>query len=297
MCFRSRSVLLLLAFVASPLMAWSQSQTTGTLHLRNTQPESISLSLPAAGVTGYTILLPPGTGQQGDALTITNLTGTTAELGWTNADFWHLDGTAITTGGIGAGEQYLGTSNAQDMVIAANATEAMRIVGIAGPTQGYIGLGTTNPQAPIDLGGTVLLSNSGAATELRFAEPSAGGFEYTAFKAGPQSANITYTLPVDGPSQDGLVLTTNLAGDLAWRSPFYAAPKGVYNAVQGEYLHVINVGPILTANSVPFITIIHHQGTTIGASIVNLDPVGGTITVETSIALITGDRISWMILE
>jgi hypothetical protein len=292
-----RSLVLLLAIVCLPVIAFSQGQTMGTLNLRNTQPQTISLSIPSAGVTGYTLHLPPTAGQIGQALTVGAVTGSTAELSWTDASFWHLDGSAITTGGVGAGQQYLGTSNAQDLVLAANASEGLRIVGAAGPTQGYIGLGTATPQAPIDLGKNVLLSNTGAATELRFAEPTAGGSEYTAFKAGPQTANITYTLPLDGPAQDGLVLTTTQTGDLSWRTPFYAAPKGVYNAVQGEWIHVINVGPVLTANSVPLISIIHNQGAVIGASIVALDPGAGTITVETSIGLLNGDRIAWTILN
>ena len=296
MCTRSFS-LVLLFIVLAPVAVLSQSQTTGTLNLRNTQPETISLKPPAAGVTSYTLTLPPVVGQQGQALTISTVTGTTAELGWTDASFWNLDGTAITTGGVAAGEQYLGTSNASDMVIAANAVEHIRIVGVAGPTQGYIGLQTTNPQAPIDLGGNVLLSNSGSATELRFAEPSASGSDYTAFRAGAQSANITYTLPLDAPAADGLVLTTTAGGDLSWRTSTFAVPKGVYNVNQGDYIHVINVGPVLGPNSVPIISIIHHPGTTIGASIVDIDPGNGTITVETSIALIAGDRIAWTILN
>ncbi|MBK7186334.1 MAG: hypothetical protein IPH85_10515 [Ignavibacteria bacterium] len=40
---------------------------------------------------------------------------------------WSLSGNAITLGGTGGGQQYLGTSNAQDLVLGSGATERMRI--------------------------------------------------------------------------------------------------------------------------------------------------------------------------
>jgi len=276
--------------------AWSQSQTTGTLNLRNIEQEAVSLSIPPTGVTGYTLLLPSTNGVAGQAMTISAITGTTAELSWTDAAFWSLTGSTITAAGTGPGEQYLGTANDQDLVLASNGTEALRIVGTAGPTQGYIGLGTSAPQAPIDLAGTVLLSNSGTATELRFAEPSADGTEYTAFKAGAQTASITYTLPLDAPSGDGLILTTDASGQLTWDKPFSRTPMGVYVPDFLAWQHVINVGPF-GPNAIPFVSMMNPAGTTIGLSVTDMNAVNGTITVETSIPLGVADRICWMILE
>ena len=294
---RCSLLLFVLAMLALSPEVWSQSQTTGTLHLRNTEPAAISLSIPATGVTGYTLILPPTSGVPGQAMTVSAVTGTSAELSWTDAAFWSLSGSTITTGGTGVGEQYLGTANDQDVVFASNGAEAMRIVGVAGPTQGYVGLGTASPQAPIDLAGNVLLSNSGAATELRFAEPSADGSDYTAFRAGAQTANITYTLPTAGPAQDGQVLTTNTTGDLAWSSPFSTTPMGIFTPVFMAWQHVINVGGGLGPNSIPIVTMLNPAGTTIGISVTDMDPAAGTIDVETSVPLGVADRIAWVILN
>lgn len=67
-----------------------------------------------------------------------------------------------------------------------------------------------------------LANTNNTASELRFYEAQsatgtfpAAGTNYTAFKAGVQSADITYTLPTaDGSS--GYVLSTNGSGTLSW---------------------------------------------------------------------------------
>ncbi|MBL7987262.1 MAG: hypothetical protein JNJ94_04295, partial [Chlorobi bacterium] len=72
--------------------------------------------------------------------------------------------------------------------------------------------------------GNVLLSNAGTASELRMAEPSGSGTEYTAFKSQAQANNITYTLPGTNGSA-GQVLRvasspapTSTAATLEWGS-------------------------------------------------------------------------------
>ena len=74
--------------------------------------------------------------------------------------------------------------------------------------------GTTSERLEVR-DGNILLSNSGSAGQLRFQEPNAGGTNYTAFQAGAQSADITYTLPTALPSNNGL-LTSNNSGTLSW---------------------------------------------------------------------------------
>jgi hypothetical protein len=60
-----------------------------------------------------------------------------------------------------------------------------------------------------------LVNNDNTAHELRMYEASGSGSNYTAFKAGSQAANITYTLPAaDGTN--GQVLSTNGSGILSW---------------------------------------------------------------------------------
>ncbi len=279
------------------IIAHGQSQTTGTLRLRNSQPETVSLSIPQTGVTGYTVLLPASIGAAGQTLTATNVTGTTVSLDWADASFWQLEGTAITTGGTGAGQQYLGTSNAQDLVLATNGSEVVRVVGIAGPTAGYVGVGTPTPQSLMDVRGNLSLTNSGTASEVRLFEPSADGTEYTAFRSGAQSASVTYTLPSAAPSTDGMVLTATAGGTMSWQNPLFSIPNGLYTPTAGQHIHTITVGPSLTAGSVPLVSIINAAGTTIGVSVTGRDTVAGTITVETSVGLDAADRIAWVILN
>lgn len=294
-----RVLITVILTTGSTTLLWSQSQTTGTLNLRNTQPETIGLSIPGTGVTGYKLLLPPTVGGPGQAMTITAVAGGEAQLSWTDAsNFWQLTGTAITTGGTAVGNQYLGTSNAQDLVLAANGDEAIRIIGVAGPNQGYIGLGTATPQAHLDVAGNLLLSNTGSASELRFGEPSASGTDYTSFRASAQTGNITYTLPPNAPPEDGMVLTSTAGGDMSWQKPLFKTPMGIYTPDFLAFQHVINVGVgALTPGSIPMVTMLNPPGTTIGISVTNRDPIAGTITVETSVPLGIADRIAWVIFN
>ena len=82
-----------------------------------------------------------------------------------------------------------------------------------------LGIGIATPGQKLELkGGNLLMSNNGTAGEIRFAEPSAGGLNYTAFKAQTQAGDVTYTLPAaDGSG--GNVLSTNGGGTLSWILP------------------------------------------------------------------------------
>jgi hypothetical protein len=282
--------------------AWSaslraQSVTTGTLQLRNGQPSTISLTLPGTGVTPYTLILPPGIGESGQALTIQTVTGTSATLSWSNTNFWSLQGSDITLGGTAANQQFLGTRNAQDLVVAANSTEALRIIGVAGPTQGWIGLGTSTPSAPIDLARTVLLSNTGQATELRFAEPSASGTNFTAFKAAAQAGDVTYTLPDQAPTSNGMVLSSTTAGTMSWRSALADVPRGLYAPTAGNHVHTITIGQDVPTGAIPIVSVVNAAGTTIAISVTAIDTTADTFTVETSSPLAATERIAWMVLS
>jgi len=66
------------------------------------------------------------------------------------------------------------------------------------------------------LNGNILVNNdNGTANEVQFFEPSGNGGNYTAIKAGLQSANYTYTLPPDD-GNSGEVLSSNGTGQLSW---------------------------------------------------------------------------------
>lgn len=92
-------------------------------------------------------------------------------------------------------------------------------VVIAG--SGSVGIGIRAPSERLEVrNGNMLLSNNGGtAGELRMQEPSAGGTEYTAFKAQAQSANITYTLPPSLPVANNYVLASTTGGSLTWENP------------------------------------------------------------------------------
>lgn len=291
------TIMIAINVMASFQYAHGQSQTTGTLNLRNTQPATISLTLPTTGVTAYTLLLPPTPGSAGQALTIQGVTGSTASLSWTNSAFWKLDGTLITAGGTAVNEQYLGTSNAQDLVFASNGLEALRVIGVAGPRQGFIGIGTTTPSAPVDIAKNVLLSNNGTSTELRFAEPSAGGTNFSSFRAGSQAADISYTLPADPATTDGMVLASSTGGTLSWMSPFQNSPRGIFTPVVGNYIHVIAAGANIMPGTIPIISMMNPPGTTVGISVTAIDAANDTITVETSVPLGATDRIAWIMIQ
>jgi hypothetical protein len=70
------------------------------------------------------------------------------------------------------------------------------------------------------MNGDVLLNNSdNNSAELRIAEPSSSGSNYTAFKTQAQSADVTYTLPAATPTANNYVLTATTSGTMSWTNP------------------------------------------------------------------------------
>jgi hypothetical protein len=292
---RFRVLIIMLLTLAAQQLVRAQSTTTGTLNLRNGQPATVSLSIPTTGVSGYSILLPPQAGLAGDLLTLQSLTGTTAQLGWSSSQYWSLTGSAITTAGTGAGEQYLGTSTAMDLVVATNATEQMRLIGTAGPTQGFLGIGTSTPTSRVDVRGDLTLSSAGAASRLRFAEPQADGSNITTFSAAAQSADINYTLPPAAAAADGMVLTSNTTGALSWQSPLASVGRGQFTPTAGSWVHTVATpGFDLQPGAAVLVSVQNAPGTTIAASVTAVDATGDSFTVETSVGLAASDRILWV---
>jgi hypothetical protein len=158
-----------------------------------------------------------------------------------NSSNWMQYTDGITTGLLGHfnGTNFVtGTFSNHNYVVRTNNSEKLRITNT-----GNVGIGQTTPTEKLEiLNGNTLLSNSdNTARELRFAEPSTSGTNYSAFKAQAQTGNVTYTLPAaDGAS--GQVLSTNGTGTLSWT----AATGGTTNA-----LSISTTNLTSTVNGVP----------------------------------------------
>ncbi|MBI3258339.1 MAG: hypothetical protein HYZ54_02490, partial [Ignavibacteriae bacterium] len=161
------------------------------------QSNNLTYTLPSAGPASS------GNGSNRFAFSTDN-TGNSATVAWNT--FWSPQGNA----GVSSG--FLGTTDAQPLVIRTNNSERMRIL-----SGGSVGIGTNNPGQLLEtMNGNLLLNNNNnTAAQLRFAEPSTSGANFTAFRAVAQAADITYSLPVALPANNGFMQTTN-AGILSW---------------------------------------------------------------------------------
>jgi len=85
---------------------------------------------------------------------------------------------------------------------------------------GQVGIGRKDPTQALEIynGNLLLSNNNNTADELRFGIPSGSGSYYTAFKAGAQSASLTYTLPTSLPAASNGILTSSTSGVLSWGS-------------------------------------------------------------------------------
>lgn len=118
------------------------STTSGILIPRMTSAQKTAITAPATGlliyqtdgVTGYYYY---------DGLVWLSL--------FTSTNGWSLIGNATTT----PGTHFLGTTDAVDLVFKTNGTENMRI-----QSGGNVGIGTNNPEMPLQIGTNTLLTNA-----------------------------------------------------------------------------------------------------------------------------------------
>ncbi|MBS1536544.1 MAG: hypothetical protein JST20_02200, partial [Bacteroidetes bacterium] len=156
-------------------------------------------------------------------------------LSWTNptasGNYWSTSGNNINA------NAFIGSTNGNDFKVRTGpSVNLIRIVVLSnnGADNGNVGINPvtnasnsyTAPRDNLDVFGNIRISNQGYGTdgslqgqtgELRLMEPS-NGSDYTAFKAGVQSSNITYTLPTSAPSSNNQILTSTTGGVMSWSS-------------------------------------------------------------------------------
>lgn len=187
---------------------------TGTASQIQLQGSSSGISSFTAGAQGDTTInytLPTSHPNANDVLTATSVTGTgpyAVALGWSapssgGGSGWGLSGNAAASG------NFLGTTNAQDLLLKTNSTERLRIL-----STGKVGIGATSPSELLEVrDGNLRLSNSGTPAQLQL---QGSGTGVTTFQAGAQgSTSIAYTLPTS-QGVSGSTLQNNGSGTLSW---------------------------------------------------------------------------------
>jgi hypothetical protein len=148
-------------------------------------------------------------------------TDASGNLSWLNptalvtGSAWALTGNSGTNPAV----NFLGTADAQPLVIRTNNTERMRITAT-----GNVGIGTAAPTERLQVSdGNVAITNTdNTARQLRLYEPSGAGTNFTAFRAQAQASDIIYTLPASLTPTSAVgagILQTDASGNLSWLSP------------------------------------------------------------------------------
>jgi hypothetical protein len=118
----------------------------GTVHISGSTSGYVGFTVPAVA-GGITYTLPSVDGSNGQVLS----TNGSATLTWATAsgNDWHLAGNTGTT----PGTDFIGTTDAKDVIFKTNGTEKMRIT-----SGGFVGIGTTTPNRALN----AVMNNSGA---------------------------------------------------------------------------------------------------------------------------------------
>lgn len=177
----------------------------------------------------------------------------TADTSVSSGDGWSLDGNASTSPGIGANENYLGTSDGEDLIIATAGAERVRVL-----STGEVGIGASpNNSAALDISASDkgvsfpnvnLLTVSDAAT---IASPVPGLMVY----------NTNTTLPCGA----GLYFNNGTAAAPVW---------SCFTKTTQEY-HAYNTASF-TVNAGVAGNLYAHPGLTINFTV----PVGQTVNVK-----------------
>jgi hypothetical protein len=225
------------------------STSKGLLIPRMTQAERDAISSPATGLLIYQTDNTPGFYYWNGTAWIPLLSSSSG-----SGLFWSLTGNSIT------GTEFLGTTNAQPLVIRTNNTERMRITAT-----GNVGIGTAAPTERLQVSdGNVAITNTdNTARQLRLYEPSGAGTNFTAFQAQAQGSDIIYTLPASLTPTSAVgagILQTDASGNLSWLSPTALvtgsawaltgnAITAAWDGTTGNFLGTTNAQPLVIATT------------------------------------------------
>ena len=143
---------------------------------------------------------------------------------------------------------------------------------------GNTGIGNSTPaeKLVVNNGNVAIANTNNTAGTLKFAEPSTSGTNTTTFKAGVQTADINYTLPLTAPTASQ-VLSSDASGNMSWATPAGSALQ--YFAESQN-------------NVVPNATVPVHKFAAIGTETnidIALSPKGnGAITAQVADGTVTG---------
>jgi hypothetical protein len=185
----------LIATLAGSNVAMLNAAAPGQLLVNGTPgtPNVTLVSVSGAVNATIPVSVPPY-----DRVLIANSNGLVSQTSYAaviNTSAWALTGNAGTTPWNGLTGNFLGTTDAQPLVIATASTEAIRVL-----TTGNVGIGTSTPGQLLEVeDGSILIGTSATGTpgRLIMEESGANGNNFTAFQAAANMPlDATYTLPV-----------------------------------------------------------------------------------------------------
>ena len=226
-----RPLTILIVMMCCVVALKGQGTYTDSLVLRNNLGGRTTLipdpATPLA--TPWFMTLPSTVGATGSLLTST-VTGSNAEMEWLvpaadgqvltlsgGVPTWASSQNWLLTGNTGtnAALNFLGTTDAVDLVLRTNNTEAVRVL-----STGELGVGTSTPGQLLEVeDGNILIGTSGTGTAgaIQLQEDGTNGNDVVSLQApSALAATTAYTLPDAFPSADGEVLSSTTAGVMSW---------------------------------------------------------------------------------